>query len=270
MVMQQYVDVPVNLIQMDKNVRELANPDSLNGLMQSISRQGLQQPVGLVRCGRGYRLIFGHRRLKACVVSGKETISARIFDGDLDDAQILIAQLTENLQREDLCDLDKAKGIEQLICQTGWPASRVTEELGLRESMVSNLRSLLTLPTSIQEQVASGALSSSTAIEIARAAGAETQLRLANEVATQGLTRDAVAARIRRAKRQDAESAEISVSRATAVLGTGRTISVAGPALTLDAFIEWLEELLSKARKARPQGVTLKTFCRVLKEQAKS
>lgn len=267
---QQIIEIPVNLIDVGRNIRMECPDESLQGLAQTVAKLGIKQPVGLVCAGNRYRMVFGHRRLRATELAGLKSIPARIFDGELDETQILIAQLTENLQREDLCDLDKAKSIMQLIQQTGWPASRVAEELGLRESMVSNLRSLLTLPESVQSQVASGALPSSTAVEIARAANSETQVRLAAEASMQGLTRDAVAARVKRAKHHEADSPATMVNRATAVLSTGRTITVAGPALTLDFFIEWLEELLVKARKARPKGMTLKTFCRVLKEQAKS
>ncbi len=34
-------------------------------------------------------------------------------------------------------------------------------------------------------------------------------------------------------------------------------------------MIQWLEELLTKARKIRPQGVAIPTFVKMLKDQAK-
>jgi hypothetical protein len=33
-------------------------------------------------------------------------------------------------------------------------------------------------------------------------------------------------------------------------------------------MIQWLEELLAKARKARPQGIETRTFVKMLKDQA--
>ena len=53
------------------------------------------------------------------------------------------------------------------------------------------------------------------------------------------------------------------------MLAPDRSITICGPALTLDSLIGWLEELLSKARKARPQGLELGTFIRALKDQAR-
>jgi hypothetical protein len=44
---------------------------------------------------------------------------------------------------------------------------------------------------------------------------------------------------------------------------------MSGSGLTsLDVMIQWLEELLARARKVRPQGIELKTFTKMLKDQA--
>jgi hypothetical protein len=46
-------------------------------------------------------------------------------------------------------------------------------------------------------------------------------------------------------------------------------VTVAGQALTLEGFIEALEELLSRARPARTKGLALATFLKVLSDQSK-
>ena len=56
--------------------------------------------------------------------------------------------------------------------------------------------------------------------------------------------------------------------RFTAALTDGRSVAVTGIAMTLDAMIELLEELLAKARKARPKGLELDTFLRLLRDEA--
>jgi hypothetical protein len=44
---------------------------------------------------------------------------------------------------------------------------------------------------------------------------------------------------------------------------------VSSEGLTLERFIEVLEELIAKARKIRPRGIELTTFLRILKEESK-
>lgn len=57
--------------------------------------------------------------------------------------------------------------------------------------------------------------------------------------------------------------------RVTAFLGRGCQITVVDSDLTLERFIELLDALVTKARKARPRGITLDTFLRILRDQAK-
>ena len=59
-----------------------------------------------------------------------------------------------------------------------------------------------------------------------------------------------------------------SPSRVTAKLAGGRAVTVAAESVDLDAFIETLEEVLGKARKARTQGIELGTFAKMLRDQA--
>ncbi len=53
-------------------------------------------------------------------------------------------------------------------------------------------------------------------------------------------------------------------------LSAGRSVTFAGTGLDdLDTLVQWLEELLGKARKLRPKGLALGTFVRLLKDEAK-
>lgn len=268
MVVRECIDVPVKLIDLDKNIRKTISRESLAGLSDSIARHGLHQPVGLMPCGERYKVLFGQRRVLGTEVSGQETIPAIIYEGNLSALDVLLAQLTENLQREDVPDLEKAEAIEESIRLSGGSASHVAKELGVSPTLVSNLRSLLTLPEPIQAHIAAGEIPTSTAAEIARVEGAEAQLRLADEVVNSALTRDAVAGRVRAARRNGAESSPSpSASRVSLVLGGGRSISVSCPSLCLDSGIECLEDALAKARKARTKGIELTALSRSLREQ---
>ena len=58
--------------------------------------------------------------------------------------------------------------------------------------------------------------------------------------------------------------------RLIAMLGLGRVVSVIAPALSLEAVIELLEELLAKARKAKGQNLSLATFGKLLEDQCRT
>src|SRR5215470_17818896 len=77
------------------------------GLAATIAEQGLLQPLGVVPAGPGrYRVVYGNRRRAAAVQLGLERVPCILLDAD--DSHMLIQQLTENLQRQDLNDLEKA------------------------------------------------------------------------------------------------------------------------------------------------------------------
>jgi integrase len=85
------------------------------------------------------------------------------------------------------------------------------------------------------------------------------------------ITRDALSGSLKaRRNGNGAQSDATSPARVTALLGAGRSITLSGPGLTLETLITWIEELLAKARKVRPQGLELQTFIKMLKDQAKA
>ena len=75
---------------------------------------------------------------------------------------------------------------------------------------------------------------------------------------------------IRHGVNPDGKPIFMPVVVATAQLSEGRTVTVVGHSLNLESFIEILEETLAKARRVRPQGVELITFCKMLKDQSQA
>ena len=109
----------------------------------------------------------------------------------------------------------------------------------------------------------------SAAYELARVEDPGRQAALAEDLASGRLTRDGVAGMAKAERNGQEQQPKANGHRARAPLGDGRSITVVG-ADTLDGLIAALEELLSKARKARPQGLGLATFLKMLRDQAAS
>ena len=88
---------------------------SLSDLADSISRQGVLQPVAVrpLADPDRYELIYGERRYRASLLAEKEDIPAVIHD--VDEATAFEIALTENIQREDMTPTDEGKAFQSLI-----------------------------------------------------------------------------------------------------------------------------------------------------------
>lgn len=180
---------------------------------------------------------------------------------------MLQRQFIENVQREDLTPLEKANAIDRLMKQTGWSGTQTATKLGLSNAAVTRLLALLSLPDAIRAKIETGEVTASAGYERARVGDSEQQAKLAAQVASGELSRDALSGAVKAKKASPAESSR--AARATAKLNDGRSVTVSSADLTLDSFIQILEDLLTRARQARPKGLALPTFLKVLQDQAK-
>ena len=94
------------------------------------------------------------------------------------------------------------------------------------------------------------------------------QAELAGRLAEGKITRDGVAGSRKVARRQTNGRPQTGSKRATAILGSGRAVTVCTSGDTLDDFIAALEEALARARAGRKKGFTLGTLLRQLCDQA--
>ncbi len=215
-----------------------------------------------------YILVDGARRCRAARSAAFTTIAAIVECKDLCRGEITQRQLIANCQRSDLNPIEKSDAVHSLMQETGWNASTAAAKLGFSDSTLSRLLAVRQLPEAIREQVRSGEISLSAAYALKRVDDGAAQSALASEVASGRLTRDALTGSLK-AGRKNGESKEAkSPSRVTAKLAPDRAVTVIGESLDLEAFIETLEELLGKARKARTQGVEVGTFIKMLRDQA--
>lgn len=76
-------------------------------IKRSIDQQGLLQPIGVKQIDGGYRLIFGAHRLSACRISGMAEIPAMVFPPDMTDEECALAEIQENLARNDLTGAER-------------------------------------------------------------------------------------------------------------------------------------------------------------------
>lgn len=258
--------LPIDKFIDEPQIRENLDPSRVEQMAQSFKTVGQLLPIRARRNGDGFTPVDGHYRLAAGRFLGWETIAAIIEGQELNYGDVLIRQLIANCQRADLTPLETARAIERLIQATGMTAGEIAAQLGFSDAKVSDLRKLLKLPPAIIEQVTAGRIPVGVAVEVARRDPAE-WAELAKQFADGKLTRDGLAG-VRRSAKRASEQGKSQRSRVTAFLDGGRSITVTGDDLTLESFIEAIELLLGKARRARPQGIGLATFIKMLKDQS--
>ena len=103
--------------------------------------------------GPYWEIVYGHRRVEAARRAGLTEILA-IIDG-IDDAAALIQALIENVQREDLGTLDKARALRDIQDITGWSQHEMARRGVLGQSYVGKLLALLDEPPEIQVLIGS-------------------------------------------------------------------------------------------------------------------
>jgi len=138
--------------------RLVFNEEALADLVHSILQHGLAQPV-LVRPSedKGYQLIAGERRLRACKQAGFATIPAIIKP--VSDVEALKLALVENLDREDLNPIEEAEGYARLIAEFQYTHQTLAELFGKSRSAVTNTLRIIQLPLDVKDAVQDGRLS---------------------------------------------------------------------------------------------------------------
>ena len=136
-------------------LKDLASSIREHGVLQPIlvTKREIETPTGLdVR----YQLIAGERRWRAAGLDRITQIPAVIRRGVPDDRIRLELALIENVQREDLNALERARAFKQLLEEFHLVHKEIAARIGKSREMVSNTLRLLTLPPEIQESLQTG------------------------------------------------------------------------------------------------------------------
>lgn len=259
--------IPIDTITVRPQARRQFDADALQQLADSITASGLQQPLLCRREGDLLILIDGERRLRACTLLGWTEAPVLIAESDLDATETLARQLVCNLQRADLNPLEKAEGIQSLMSAGALTAEQAARSLGLSSGSVTKSLALLKLPPALLEHVGSGAIAPDTAYQLSRVTDPAEQAKLADAVVSEQLTRDGLAKRLKRQPGRRMPSASKG-QRFTFPLDNRRSVVLAGQSMTIEQSIECLEHLLTRARRAKSQGLSLATFARTVRDQA--
>jgi len=166
--------------------REGIDPAGLEGLVESIQQNGILQPVTVRPTDGGYELVAGERRVRAARQLGMATIPAIVRE--LSDEKMLELALVENIQREDLNPIEKAKAYQELINTFGMTQEEAARGVGQDRSTVANFIRLLELPEEVQDCVSRGTISMGHARALLALSTPKRQIQLCRMIVKQDLS----------------------------------------------------------------------------------
>jgi ParB family transcriptional regulator, chromosome partitioning protein len=138
----------------------------LKDLADSIRQYGILQPLTVSRIEKvgdegmtvEYELIAGERRLRASKLAGLAQVPVVIRVGDDNMAKLELA-IIENLQREDLNPVERARAFMRLAEEFKFTHGQIGQKVGKSREYVSNTLRLLALPQEVLDSLSEGKIS---------------------------------------------------------------------------------------------------------------
>ncbi len=128
----------------------------LSRLAESISENGIIEPISVRKTTDGYFLIAGYRRLQAAKMAGLRRIPCVVHRAD--SALALVLSITENIQRTDLHFFEMAQAIDRLIKESGITQAEAATRLSISQSALCNKLRLLKLDESQRQSIVAASL----------------------------------------------------------------------------------------------------------------
>jgi ParB family chromosome partitioning protein len=160
----------------DANLTELARSIRESGVMQPVvvrERYARDDP----QPGARYELVAGERRWRASLLAGLETIPAVVVV--IDDRTAAEWALVENIQREDLNAVDRARAFRSLAETFELTHAQIAERVGLDRASVANAVRLTELEPAILDMLADNRLTAGHGKALLAAAPGASRLALA-------------------------------------------------------------------------------------------
>ena len=153
-VVQLYLD---DIIPNRFQPREIFDERALKELAVSIREHGVIQPIIVTKKDGFYEIVAGERRWRAAKKAGLTEVPCIVReDNERRNKEIA---LIENIQREDLNPIEKARGFRQLIDEYGITQQALADIMGINRSTLTNCLRILNLDQRVIDLALEGKLS---------------------------------------------------------------------------------------------------------------
>lgn len=173
------------------------NPDQprrdigdLTELTASIQEKGILEPLLVKPTLNGrWTIIAGERRWRSATAAGLQDVPC--IEMDVDEAEVAEIALIENMQRKDLTPWEEADGLRALCERFGYTHEEVARKVGKSRSTVTEALSIAAIPEEIRNICRESDINSkSLLLQIVRQPDDESMRVMAEQIGTEGLTRD--------------------------------------------------------------------------------
>ena len=128
--------------------------ESIEELAKSVEKYGIIQPIIVTKQEGYYEIVAGERRWRAAKKAGLKTMPCIVRESN--ERKNKEIALIENIQREDLNPIDKARGFRQLLDDYGMTQQQLADIIGLNRSTVTNVLRLLNLDERVMQLAIEG------------------------------------------------------------------------------------------------------------------
>jgi ParB family transcriptional regulator, chromosome partitioning protein len=253
------------LLKTRKNVRKTFPPEAdLRALARSVMKRQLHPFVILPEDV----ILDGECRWRGLMLENPEfEVDVIVVDRELPPAEITELQLISALHSTTLSAYDQSFSCKEWMEATpGATAKELAEKIDRDPSMLTRLLSLWKCIPPVIKAAEEGKIGPKAWYQISLLPEAEMAGLLAMHLS--GMPADQIAS-ISRQKRKPASTAPAArLSRVRCALPSGVQIVVSGAELSLDELIEAFGEAAKEAKRAREQGLDIKTMSRVMADKA--
>ena len=131
----------------DEKIEELSN---------SIKEYGVIQPIIVTKQNDYYQIVAGERRWRASKRAGLTEIPAIVRE--YTEQKNKEIALIENIQREDLKPIEKARALKEIIEKYGMKQQELADKLGVSRSGIANTMRILNLDQRVIDLVLEGSI----------------------------------------------------------------------------------------------------------------
>ena len=158
--------------------------ESLDELAESIKRYGVIQPIIVSKQDEYYEIIAGERRWRAAKRAGLEEMPCIVRDDD--ERKKREISLIENIQREDLNPIEKARSFKELMEEYSLTQMQMSEIIGISRSAIANTIRILNLDNRVIDLALEGKLTEGHCRSLVSVDDPEKQYKLALKIIETG------------------------------------------------------------------------------------
>ncbi len=174
-----------NIVSKEDQPRKYFDDEALKDLANSISINGVIQPIIVRKVEDKYEIVAGERRWRASKKIGLEKIPCIIKDINHETAAKI--SLIENVQREDLNPIEEASAYQRIMEEYNLKQEELAEAIGKSRTYITNSIRLLNLHETVIEYIYQGKLTSGHGKALLGIKNKDEQLKAAEKIIEQGL-----------------------------------------------------------------------------------